>query len=79
MPDHTHKWMSLSSIGKNIEIVKEGRGRSVYVITEICVVDGCYIGRTGNDEEFDVRPGIEHVEGGRITTQRLGGSSKESE
>lgn len=37
------------------------------------------MGRTGDLLEFDVRPGIEHVEGGRITTNRLGRSSKESE
>ncbi len=77
MPQHTHRWVSLELIGKTIEIVREGRGRSVYVITEICA--DCPIGRTGDGLEFDVRPGVEHVEGGRITTQRLGGSSKESE
>lgn len=79
MPEHTHKWVSLDRIGRHIEVVREGRGRSVYVITEICTEEGCYIGRTGDLLEFDVRPGIEHVEGGRIMTQRLSNSSKESE
>jgi len=74
MPQHTHTWVSLELIGKTIEIVREGRGKSVYVITQICADEHCSIGRTGDGLEFDVRPGIEHVEGGRITTQRLGGS-----
>lgn len=83
MADHAHVWEDVRPEDGHIEVVMQSTlspgMKSVFVIVERCSVKHCYIGRTGDEIEFDIREGIRFDEGIKIETTSLFRGSKESE